>query len=267
MIVFPNAKINLGLHVTEKRPDGFHNIETAFYPVPGLCDALEIIPSDRQGVEFTTSGLPIPGDPAGNLILKAYHLLLSVIPYPVSGIRYPGSGKLPPASRIHLHKVIPAGAGLGGGSSDAAFTLKLLNDLQGLNLSVFQLHDLAKRLGSDCAFFIENKPVFATGRGDQFEPIHLDLTGYRIEIIVPQIHVSTPEAYSMVTPRKPDQSLKDIIQLPVEQWKEKIVNDFEKPVMKKYPVIREAREEMYNRGAVYAAMSGSGSAVFGLFKR
>ncbi|MBE0648222.1 MAG: 4-(cytidine 5'-diphospho)-2-C-methyl-D-erythritol kinase [Bacteroidales bacterium] len=253
MICFPNAKINLGLHVVEKRPDGFHNIETVFYPV-NLCDTLEIISGENDTVKFTTSGLPIPGEPAGNLIPKAYNLLFSRI-----------QSSSDPGSRIHLHKVIPTGAGLGGGSSDAAYTLKLLNDLWQLNLSVPHLQHFARQLGSDCAFFIENKPVVATGRGDHFESIDLDLSGYQIVVAVPPVHVSTPEAYGMVTPQKPFRSLADIIKQPIETWRGNLVNDFEEPVMNKFPVIREINEELYNQGALYAAMSGSGSAVFGLF--
>ena len=248
MISFPNAKINLGLHVVEQRTDGFHNIETVFYPV-SLFDILEIIPSEKEGVEFTSSGLPMPDDANANLITKAYQLFSS---------NHPGI-------QIHLHKVIPMGAGLGGGSSDGANTTKMLSDLWKLDLSVQQLQDLARQLGSDCAFFIENKPVYATGKGDQFEPIDLDLSIYQIVIVVPPVHMSTPEAYSLVNPQKPEVEIREIIRLPVEQWKNQLINNFEEPVMKKHPIIREIREELYNQGAIYAAMSGSGAAVFGLF--
>ena len=257
MIVFPNAKINLGLHVVEKRTDGFHNIETVFYPV-NLCDALEIIPGDQEKTEFTISGLPLPGDPETNLVMKVVRLMTD------AGSRMPDTPL--PCFRIHLHKVIPSGAGLGGGSSDAASALKLVNELWKMDLSVPQLQDLAGQLGSDCAFFIENRPVFATGRGNMLEPIELDLSGYQIVIIVPPVHVSTPEAYRMVSPAKSVRSLKEIIRLPVEEWKDNLSNDFEKPVMNKYPVIREIKEELYNKGALYAAMSGSGSAVYGMFR-
>jgi len=277
VIVFPNAKLNLGLHITEKRPDGFHNIETVFYPAH-LCDALEMIPSEEKGVQFTVSGLPLPGDPEENLVLKAVKLLSDTVTprrdlrgvYPAESraSRYPMPDTAVAFSggvNIHLHKVIPPGSGLGGGSSDAAYALKLLNDLWKLDLTNRELQDLARRLGSDCAFFIENKPVLASGRGDRFEPLDLDLTGYRIEIMVPPVHVSTPEAYGMVTPRKPERLLREVIQLPVREWKGNLVNDFEEPVMKKYPLIREAKEELYHRGALYASMSGSGSAVYGIF--
>lgn len=275
MICFPNAKINLGLHVIGKRPDGFHNIETVFYPIT-LSDALEIIISDKEIFEFTYSGLPVPGDPDSNLVLKAVNLM-SIADYPSPGpsparegrYRYPESGIRHPAFaiRIHLHKVIPMGTGLGGGSSDGAHAIKLLNDLWKLELTTLEMQDLARQLGSDCAFFIENHPMFASGRGDQFEPVDLDLSGYKIVVVVPPVHVSTQEAYAMVTPGKPERSLKEIIRLPVEEWKELLTNDFEKPVMNKYPVIQDIKEELYSRGAVYAAMSGSGSAVYGIFSR
>ncbi len=280
MISFPAAKINLGLHVVEQRADGFHNIETVFYPI-GICDALEVVPSQKEGIEFTSSGLPIAGDTNDNLIVKAINLLsssirhpassiqhpASSIQHPASSIRHPASGIQHPASsiQVHLHKVIPMGAGLGGGSADGAYTLKMLNDLWRLDLSVRQLQDLARQLGSDCAFFIENKPAFATGKGDQFEPIDLDLSSNQIVVVVPPVHMSTLEAYSMVKPRKPVQSIREIIRLPIEQWKSRLINDFEEPVMKRYPVIREIKEELYNQGAIYAAMSGSGAAVFGVF--
>jgi len=269
MITLPNAKINLGLHVVSKRPDGFHNIETVFYPV-NLCDALEIIPSEKEGVEFSASGLPIPGDPADNLVLKAVNIVGSG--QLAIGNRQPAfakasAGKRATSYEIHLYKAIPSGSGLGGGSSDAAYTIKMLNELMKMGLSVEQMQDLARQLGSDCAFFIENRPVLATGRGDRFQPVELDLSHYRIEISIPEVHVSTAEAYALVTPRKPEKELREIIQLPVEEWKDRLVNDFEKPVMRKYPVIRETKEEIYNRGALYAAMSGSGAAVYGIFSK
>jgi len=278
MISFPAAKINLGLHVVEQRADGFHNIETVFYPV-SLCDVLEIIPSEKEGVEFTSSGLPISGDPSDNLILRAISLISSGIQSPVSSpqstihnTQSPVSSHQSPVTnhhlpgiRIHLHKVIPMGAGLGGGSSDGACTIKMLNDLWKPDLSVRQLQDLARQLGSDCAFFIGNKPAFATGKGDQFEPIDLDLSGNRIVVVVPPVHMSTQEAYLMVKPRKPVQSIREIIRLPVEQWESRLINDFEEPVMKRHPVIREIKQQLYKQGAIYAAMSGSGAAVYGIF--
>ncbi|MFH1936900.1 MAG: 4-(cytidine 5'-diphospho)-2-C-methyl-D-erythritol kinase [Bacteroidota bacterium] len=294
MISFPNAKLNLGLHVVEKRTDSFHNIETIFYPI-SLCDILEIIPDGQEGVEFTISGLPVPGEAGANLVLKAVNLTSdagydptpgpsptregSKLSKPVAWFdRHIGpsptrEGSKPPLGglgvhpdiRIHLHKIIPTGSGLGGGSSDGAHAIRLLNDLWELGLTLSQMQDLGAQLGSDCPFFIRNRPVFAFGRGDQFEPVELDLSGYRIVLVVPPVHVSTLEAYSMVTPRKPEHSLKEVIARPVEAWKDLLTNDFEEPVMKKYPVIHEVKEELYRQGAIYAAMSGSGAAVFGLF--
>jgi len=262
MIVFPNAKINLGLKVLKKRHDGFHNIETIFYPIE-LSDVLEIIPSGHGVVTFTSSGLTIPGDAQNNLCLKAYHLLFSIF-------------HLPPVS-IHLHKVIPMGAGLGGGSSDGAFTIKLLNDLFLLGLSNDQMTNYARNLGSDCAFFIVNKPVFAFDKGDQFEPLDLDLTGYRIEVVTPDIHVNTAEAYSMMgrsynisSPPKGgvfsvNSPIKEIIRKPIEEWKYLLTNDFELPVFNKYPELERIKQDLYNQGALYVSITGSGSGIFGVF--
>ncbi len=235
-----------------------------------MCDVLEIVPSENGGVEFTCTGISIPGDPESNLVLKALGLIRDTryaMRDTQTGIVDLESQIADPGSHIHLHKVIPTGAGLGGGSSDAAYSLKLMNDLWKLELSVTQLQDIARQLGSDCAFFIENKPVFASGRGDQFEPIDLDLSEYKIVVVAPPVHVRTQEAYGMVTPRKPRHSLKEIVRLPADRWRRLLSNDFEEPVMKKYPVIREVKEELYRRGAIYAAMSGSGSAVFGIFSK
>lgn len=254
MIVNPNAKINLGLHVTEKRPDGFHNIESVFYPV-GWTDILEVLPapaSQTEKVRFTSSGIPIPGNADENLVVKAYHLLSAHYPMP--------------AVQVHLHKRIPMGAGLGGGSSDAAFFIRALDQLFELGLAWGELHHFAKQLGSDCSFFIMNRPVFAEGKGDELESITLDLSAYKIAIVHPGIHVSTPEAYKSITPEKKAFTPESIVELPVNEWKTKLVNDFEVPVFKKHPEIAALKQTMYDRGAVYAAMSGSGSAVFGLFE-
>ncbi|MCX6268051.1 MAG: 4-(cytidine 5'-diphospho)-2-C-methyl-D-erythritol kinase [Bacteroidetes bacterium] len=251
MIQFPNCKINLGLNVVSKRSDGFHNIETVFYPVP-LRDALEIIPAGGSHVEFHTSGLEIPGTPDQNLCIRAFHLLQSEF-----GL---------PGVKMHLHKVIPMGSGLGGGSSDGAFTLKLLNDLFELRLGNEQLKIYARLLGSDCSFFIENQAHFAFEKGDQLEPVAIDLSGLFLAIVIPHIHVATDEAYRMVVPEMPKQSLRELIQSPLELWKDLVINDFEKPVFEKYPVIGEIKAKLYASGAIYAAMSGSGSAVFGIFK-
>jgi 4-diphosphocytidyl-2-C-methyl-D-erythritol kinase len=254
MIAFPNAKINLGLKVLEKRTDGFHNIETIFYPI-GLSDVLEIIPSGKDAVSFSSTGLTIPGSEQSNLCLKAYHLVSSIF-------------HLPPVS-IHLHKVIPIGAGLGGGSSDGAFTIKILNDLFLLKLTNDQLMDYARQLGSDCAFFIENKPLYAFEKGDQFEQVEVDLSSFHIEITTSLIHINTAEAYAMMNAQKQSKemtlSLKDILKRPVEKWKDLLINDFELPVFNKYPELEKMKNYLYKRGAVYVSMTGSGSSLYGLF--
>ncbi len=248
MISFPNAKINLGLHVVEKRQDGYHNLETIFYPVQ-LKDALEIVEANQ--FTFTSSGLKIDRAAEHNLVVKAYQLLKADF-------------KLPPI-KIHLHKVIPFGAGLGGGSSDAAFMLKMLNELFELNLSVAQLESYAGRLGADCPFFIKNKAVYAQGIGDQFSPIELDLKGYHIVIIKPPIAVSTFEAYGGIKPKVSKFDLTQINSIPVSDWKEYMLNDFEEVVFKTYPEIAKTKGVLYENGAVYSSMSGSGSAVFAIF--
>ena len=245
MILFPNAKINLGLHIKSKRADGYHELETIFYPVD-CCDLLEVNISDE--LTFNNSGIKIPGD--GNLCLDAYHLLKQDFNIP--------------AVHIHLHKIIPVGAGLGGGSSDAAFTLKALNKLFDLRLSNEKLKTYALKIGADCPFFIENKPMLATGIGEDLEPIDLDLSAYHIAIVKPNIHVSTAEAYSGVTPKESLLSLKDLIKFPVEKWK--LQNDFEKSIFAKHGAIESLKNSLYRKGAIYAAMSGSGSSVFGLFE-
>lgn len=250
MISFPNAKINIGLNVVSKREDGYHNLETIFYPVK-LLDALEIVESDFTS--FSSSGIEIDGNPTDNLVYKAYQIL-----------KY--GFDLPPV-KLHLHKIIPFGAGLGGGSSNAAFTLKMLNEYFRLDLSNTQLEKYAAKLGADCPFFIQNKATFASGIGDEFEPIELDLSEYKIAIIKPNISVSTSEAYRNIKPQKPRFDLRNISSLPVEEWKDEIQNDFEKSVFPQYPEIRELKEKLYKMGAVYAAMSGSGSAVFAIFRR
>lgn len=251
MLVFPNAKINLGLNVTGKRPDGFHDIETVLFPVD-FRDVLEIVPGGGQAVEFRQNGLKVPGKPEDNLCLRAYHLMKSEFAIP--------------AVKMHLKKVIPMGAGLGGGSSDAAYTIKALNALFTLGLSSSRMMQYAGQLGSDCAFFIENKPVFAVGRGDSFENLELNLAGYSIVMVIPPVHVSTAEAYQQVAVKKPPESIRDIIKEVPGEWKGRLVNNFEVPVSRLHPVIRLIREKLYEAGAVYASMSGSGSAVYGLFR-
>jgi len=249
MIVFPNAKINLGLHVLRKRSDEYHDIHTCMYPIP-LREALEIIPS--KSFSFTHSGIPIPGPSDHNLIVKAYQLLLADFP------------KLSPVA-THLHKNIPIGAGLGGGSADAAFALKLLNELFSLDLSPKQLEDYASQLGSDCPFFVQNKSQMAEGRGEKLEPISVDLAGNWLYLVHPGIHIGTKEAYEGIQPTEKDLDLKAVLAAP-SSWKSKLVNDFEKGIFSNYPEIAVIKAKLYNAGAWYAAMSGSGSAVFGLFK-
>jgi 4-diphosphocytidyl-2-C-methyl-D-erythritol kinase len=249
MVVFPNAKINIGLNVVSKREDGYHNLETIFFPLK-LSDALEFV--EAEETKLTTSGIQIDGLPEKNLILKAYHLLTTDF-------------NLPPL-QFHLHKIIPFGAGLGGGSSDAAFTLKMLNEFFKLGLTPKSLELYAAKIGADCPFFILNKPTFATGIGDKFHDIELDLSDYEIVILKPDISVSTVEAYKNVIPRNPKFRLTEIIKTPVNDWKNLIVNDFEKSVFQKYPQIGELKQLLYDLGAGFASMSGSGSAVFGIFR-
>lgn len=254
MITFPNAKINLGLNIVEKRPDGYHNLETIFYPI-NLQDALEVTRRENNDKEYTLhiSGSPLEGEPEDNLVVKAYKLLKK---------DYPG---LLPVD-IHMYKHIPAGAGLGGGSSDAACMIKLLNDKFSLGLSTERMEEYAVKLGADCAFFIRNKPVFATGIGNLFEPVELSLKGYHIILIKPDIFVSTRDAFAEIKPVRPAVSLKEIVKQPMETWKNSMKNDFEDSVFKKFPGIAAIKDELYDLGAVYAAMSGSGSSVYGIFK-
>lgn len=251
MVVFPNAKINIGLNIVEKRKDAFHNIESIFYPILELFDVLEIIKSDR--LKFSSSGITIPGEKDDNLCLKSYNLLQNDF-------------DIPPV-HIHLHKVIPIGAGLGGGSADAAFTLKLLNQMFELNINDEQLINYAKKLGSDCAFFIKNKPVFAFGKGDEFEEINLDLTNYEIKIEYPNIHVGTAEAYAGVRPQLSEFDLRQLQVDELKSWRTFVKNDFEDSIFPNHPQIKALKEKFYIDGAVYASMTGSGSAVFGIYDK
>lgn len=255
MILFPNAKINLGLNVTEKRPDGFHNLQTVFYPI-GLSDVLEIIidkDNKHNGVDFQTSGIEIPGSADNNLCIKAYNLIKQDYPLPVL--------------KVFLQKIIPIGAGLGGGSSDGAFFIKGINELLELNLSWGEMHHYAKMLGSDCSFFIINRVSYAEGRGDQLEPIDISLKGYFVILVKPDIHIGTAEAYAGVKPSMPTDSLENIIlNTPLENWSGLIKNDFEESIFPKYPEIKSIKEKLYKMGATYASMSGSGSSVYGIFK-
>lgn len=254
MVVFPNAKINIGLFVTEKRGDGFHNLETVFYPI-GLSDVLEITRMDGEAGEcsFHTSGIDVACDAGDNLVVKAWRMLA-------------GDYGLP-AVRIHLHKAIPFGAGLGGGSADAAFMLKAVNEYFGLGLPEGVLADYAARLGSDCAFFIRNRATFASGKGEVLEDIDLSLEDYQLVLVKPSFGVSTPEAYAGIVPKPAGFDLRTLGQVAVREWKDRVVNDFEGSVFVKYPRLSELKEYLYSRGAVYASMTGSGSAVFGVFEK
>lgn len=250
MILFPNCKINLGLNIINKRADGYHNLETCFYPLK-WHDVLEIIPS--SSLEITSSGINIPGDPNSNLCIKAWNLLAQDF-------------KIEPV-KMHLHKIVPIGAGLGGGSSDAAFTIIQLNNLFNLNLSKQKLIEYASQLGSDCAFFIKNEPVFAFEKGDRWDEIKLDLGKYHILVIFPNIHVSTAEAYKNVYKRGASNALKHKLLLPLNEWRNEIENDFEKSVFSIHPILSSIKQELYSQGAIYASMSGSGSAMFGIFEK
>jgi len=249
MIIFPNAKINLGLKVVNRRHDGFHNIETIFYPV-NIKDALEIV--EAEDLSFTSSGIHIPGHSESNLCLKAWHQL-------AKDFRLPNV-------HIHLHKQIPVGAGLGGGSADAAFCLRLLNEKFGLKLNQEEMERYASQLGSDCAFFIRNQPVKASGKGDVFTDLHLDLDKYYIVLVMPPVHVSTADAYSGVVPSE-NGSLPDLTGIPPENWQNILYNDFEAPVFRMFPQIAKVKEALYRSGALYASLSGSGASVYALFSK
>ncbi|ANH81391.1 4-(cytidine 5'-diphospho)-2-C-methyl-D-erythritol kinase [Niabella ginsenosidivorans] len=250
MIFFSNCKVNIGLHVTGKRPDGFHNLETIFYPLP-VYDVLELLPAATTHLHLY--GLPIPGNKENNIILKAYQLLKKDFP-------------ALPAVQLHLLKNIPAGAGLGAGSANGATALLALNAFCGLELSQKQLLKYALALGSDCPFFIINQPCYATGRGEELTPVTLDLKNYTLVAVNPGIHISTPWAFSHLTPPFPVQSLKLIEQLPVDQWGKNITNDFETIIFAEYPEIKVIKEQLLGKGAVFALMTGTGSTVYGLFE-
>lgn len=253
MITFPNAKINLGLNIVEKRPDGYHNLETIFYPIP-LQDALEITPWEggERKYKLAQSGIQIAGDDENNLVVKAYKLLDNL-------------HNLPPIE-INLLKHIPSGAGLGGGSADAAFMLCMLNQHFQLNIPNEQLEVYAAQLGADCAFFVENKPTFAEGIGNIFSPIELSLKGYKLLLVKPDIFVSTRDAFAQIKPKRPTISLKEVAKMPIEAWNTYMVNDFEESVFPQFPAIADIKAKLYDMGAIYASMSGSGSSVFALFK-
>ena len=251
MIQFPNCKINLGLSILAKRADGYHDLETVFYPI-AVSDALEILPTDK--LILTQSGIAVPGDVAENLCLKAYHLLKKDFP------------QLPPV-HIHLHKNIPMGAGLGGGSSDGTSTLLILNQQFSLGLNDHQLIDYAAQLGSDCPFFVYDKACHATGRGEKLTPIQLDLTNYQFLLVHPGIPVSTAWAFQQLTPHPKSESIQVIVKKPMSEWKDSLINDFEVHIFKSDPKLSEIKEQLYQLGAIYASMSGSGSSFYGIFPK
>jgi 4-diphosphocytidyl-2-C-methyl-D-erythritol kinase len=254
MVIFPKAKINIGLRIVEKRSDGYHNIETVLYPI-GLKDAIEfILPAEPLETDhITITGILTNCKPSDNLIIKAVAKFRQYFSIPFLN--------------IHLHKAIPVGAGLGGGSSDAANTLKFLNKFFNAGLGITELQKLASELGSDCPFFIESAPVFAEGRGEIMRPISLDLTGYYLVLLNPGIHVSTGDAYVDCKPHKPADKLEELVLQPISEWKDLIKNDFEKSVFNKHPIIKEFKNELYRLGAIYSSMSGSGSTVYGIFEK
>ncbi len=254
MICFPNAKINLGLNIISRRADGYHNIETIFYPI-GMKDALEVINSEvclnDDKYRLFQYGDIVECDYANNLVIKAFSIISAE--RDLSNID------------IHLLKKIPSGAGLGGGSADASFMLKIMNEKFDLGYSVEELMKFAAKIGADCSFFLHNKPAFATGIGDMLETVDLNLEGYHFVVVKPNVLISTKEAYSMIVPAKPSVSLKEIVKKPVEEWSDIMKNDFEIPIFKKYPVICNVKCKLQEMGAIYSSMSGSGSAVYGIF--
>ena len=259
MIVFPCAKINLGLNIVSKREDGYHNLETVFYPIP-LYDALEIKYMDEKFPSDTACDLKVTGnvvdcDEQKNLVVKAYHILAADYQLP--------------RIHTHLYKHIPSQAGLGGGSSDAAFMIRLLDERFRLNIGNPEMERYAARLGADCAFFIEAEPAYAEGIGDVLmsaDGPDGNLQGYYLCVVKPDVAVSTKEAYSAITPKKPAKSCRDIVRQPIETWKEELVNDFEEPIFKMHPELVAIKLKLYDQGAAYASMSGSGSALYGIFK-
>ncbi len=258
MIRFPIAKINLGLNVVARRPDGYHDLETVFYPVP-IKDALEVQVMDElfpsaYDCDLKVTNLNIEGDEQKNLVVRAYNLLKR---------DFPQMGRV----HAHLYKAIPTQAGMGGGSSDCAAMILLLNDLFGLKLSEQQMIDYAAKLGADCAFFIIGKPAYAEGIGEKLVPIDLNLSGYYLGVVRPDIPVSTKEAFSLVKPMRPTENCRDVVAQPVGTWRERLTNDFEQSVFALHPEIGQIKDQLYALGADYAAMSGSGSALFGLFQK
>lgn len=268
MIVFPNCKINLGLYITNKRPDGFHDIETLFYPI-SLNDALEVIHDDEKemvsnhspiishaelpGIKFSWSGQAIPGLPTDNICVQAYHLIKQYYNLP--------------SLQMHLHKAIPNGAGLGGGSADGAFCMDLLNKKFNLHIPEEKLNEYALTLGSDCPFFLLNKPAIANGRGEILTPVEFDLSAYNIVLVNPGIHISTVEAFNLITPMKPKNAIAEIIKQSPYEWKDQLENQFEEAVFKLHPILQTIKQKLYLNGAFYASMTGTGSTIFGLFHK
>lgn len=258
MTLFPLAKINLGLNIVERCADGYHNLETVFYPVP-LCDTLEVRPQGddvqaEHDCDLRVTGAEFEGDPQHNLVVRAYRLLKQEFP------------RLPRLS-VRLHKAIPAQAGMGGGSSDGAAMLRLLNEEFALGLSCEQLIERAARLGADCPFFILGRPAYAEGIGERLQPVELDLGGWHLAIVKPPVPVSTKEAFALVRPRRPAVNCREVVSQPVGIWRSLLVNDFEQSVFAQHPVIGRVKQRLYDLGAAYAAMSGSGSALFALFSQ
>jgi 4-diphosphocytidyl-2-C-methyl-D-erythritol kinase len=251
MISFPHAKINLALYIVSKRTDGFHNLETVFYPLP-LRDALEIIPAGETS--FIQTGLQIPGASGDNLVMRAYRMMRE---------KYSQIAEL----EIHLHKAIPPGAGLGGGSSDAVELIQLINRFYDLQIPLQKLREYALALGSDCPFFLQSGACFASGRGEILEPLSLDLTNYSILLVHPELHIDTAWAFSRIKPADPEYNLRKSIMEPVEHWNKTISNDFEKPVFETHPFLQKIKQRLYSSGALYASMTGSGSTIFGIFPK
>lgn len=258
MIGIAKAKINLGLNIVERRPDGYHNLETVFYPI-SLYDQLEVQPMDANplsGVDcdISVSGIPVEGDVQNNLVVKAYRLLKAERPDM-------------PRVRVHLYKNIPTQAGLGGGSSDCSSMMVMLNDMFNLGFTPQELIERSARLGADCPFFILRRPAYAEGIGERLQPIGLDLRGWFLILVKPAVAVSTKEAFALVTPHHPVENCLDVMARPVEEWRDRLVNDFEQSVFAQYPEIGRVKQQLYDLGAVYSAMSGSGSTVFAFFNQ
>lgn len=254
MIVRPNAKINIGLNIVSKRADGFHNLETLMVPL-GMTDELKLTENKHIGAkkfELIIDGLAIDGALDSNLVSRAYYLLNADF-------------NLPPV-KASLRKQVPMGAGLGGGSADCAFMVTALNKMFDLKLSVQDMQRYASMLGSDCAFFVQNKPAYATGRGEILNPVKIDLSNYTIVVVKPDVHVNTSQAYGLLVPQAPKYPIMDLLSKSPEEWNGKMVNDFEKPIFGMYPVLSKIKDALYRQGAAYASMTGSGSAIYGLFR-